>query len=52
MKSHYLYTDAAGFVGFGATFEKNWFNDAWPEHMVHLPITFKELSPIVLPIEI
>ena len=52
MQSMHLYTDAAGALGFGAMFGKNWFNGSWPAQIAHLPITFKELFPIMLAIEI
>ena len=44
--------DAAGALGFGAIFRNRWFNGSWPEQIAHLPITFKELFPIVLGMEI
>lgn len=50
--SWHLYTDAAGTLGYGAIFGKSWFNGSWPEQIAHLPITFKELFPIVLAMEI
>ena len=46
-----LYTDAAGSVGFGAIFKKHWLMGRWPLHLVDLPITFKEIFPIVLAFE-
>ena len=52
MQSLHLYTDAAGAFGFGAIFDKSWFNGSWPAQLAHLPITFKELFPIVLALEI
>ena len=52
MQSLHLHTDAAGSLGFGAMFENNWFNGSWPAQIAHLPITFKELFPIVLALEI
>lgn len=51
-KNLHLHTDASGAKGFAAIFQKHWFNGAWPPHMSHFHITFKELFPIVLAIEI
>ena len=50
--SLHFYTDAAGSIGFGAIFNSHWFHGLWPDHYKHLPITFKELFPIVLAVEI
>ena len=47
-----LYTDAAGSLGFGALFKTHWIMGAWPEQIKDLPITFKEIFPIVLALEI
>lgn len=47
-----LYTDAAGSVGFGAIFGKQWLMGKWPNHLKDFPITFKEIFPIVLAFEI
>lgn len=50
--SLHLHTDAAGSLGYGAIFETQWLYGAWPTAIKHLPITFKELFPIVLAFEI
>ena len=50
--SLHFYTDAEGFIGFGAVFNSHWFHGLWPEHLQRFPITFKELFPIVLSLEI
>ena len=50
--SLHFYTDAAGSIGFGAVFNTHWFHGLWPEHLKRFPITFKELFPIVLALEI
>ena len=50
--SLHFYTDAAGSIGFGAVFNSHWFHGLWPEHLKRFPITFKELFPIVLALEI
>ena len=50
--SLHLYTDAAGSIGYGAVFNTHWFHGEWPSHLMHYQITFKELFPIVLAVEI
>lgn len=52
--SLHMYTDAAGSVGFGAFFQGSWACGAWPvDWQDNSPdITFKELFPIVLAVEI
>lgn len=50
--SLHFYTDAAGSIGFGAIFGSHWFYGTWPQHMVYFHITYKELFPIVLALEI
>lgn len=47
-----LHTDASGSLGFGAVFQTHWFYGAWPSHLLSFHITFKELYPIVLALEI
>ena len=47
-----LYTDASGSIGFGAIFQNHWLMGKWPKQLVDLPITFKEIFPIVLAFEI
>ena len=47
-----LYTDAAGSLGFGALFKTHWIMGAWPEQIKDIPITIKEMFPIVLALEI
>lgn len=48
----HLYTDAAGSIGFGAIMNTKWFYGEWPVAMKEYNITFKELFPIVLAVEI
>lgn len=50
--SLHLHTDAAGSLGYGAIFNNSWFYGEWPNHMTSFHITFKELFPIVLALEI
>lgn len=47
-----LYTDAAGSLGYGAIFKTSWFYGVWPIPMAKFEITFKELFPIILALEI
>ncbi|CAG2186922.1 unnamed protein product [Mytilus edulis] len=48
-----LYSDAAGtHGGFAAVFGSKWFAGEWPQEIRNLPITIKELFPIVLAIDI
>ncbi|KAH3833697.1 hypothetical protein DPMN_107009 [Dreissena polymorpha] len=48
----HLHTDASGSIGFGAIFKHHWFSGTWSENLLPFDITFKELFPIVLAIEI
>jgi len=48
----HLYTDVAGSLGFGAIMNTKWFYGEWPVAMKEYNITFKELFPIVLAVEI
>lgn len=48
----HLYTDASGAVGYGAVFGAHWFFGKWPQNIASRQITFKELLPIVLALEI
>jgi hypothetical protein len=48
----HLYTDATGSLGFGAIFESEWFYGSWNELVKDYPITYLELYPIVLSIEV
>lgn len=48
----HFHTDASGSLGFGAIFQSKWFHGPWPQHLASLPITFKELFPIVLALEV
>lgn len=47
-----LYSDSAGAFGFAAVLGSHWFAGAWPSPLQRLHITFKELFPIVLSLEI
>ena len=47
-----LYTDASGTIGFGAIFRTHWTYGTWPERISAFHITFKELFPIVLSVEV
>jgi hypothetical protein len=44
----HLYKDAAGSLGFGATFESEWFYGSWDELVKDYPITQRELYPICI----
>ena len=46
--SLHLHTDAAGSLGYGAIMNTKWFYGSWPSAIEHLPITYKEMFPIVL----
>lgn len=48
----HLHTDASGALGFGAIFESHWFSGTWPEAWLAYDITFKEIFPISLSLEI
>lgn len=48
----HLHTDASGNIGFGAIFGSHWLYSTWPPKLAHLHITYKELFPIVLALEI
>ncbi|XP_062586589.1 uncharacterized protein LOC134248181 isoform X1 [Saccostrea cucullata] len=49
----HLYTDAAGSLGYGAILGKKWFFGSWENiNLQDRNITFKELFPIVVAIEI
>lgn len=48
----HLHTDASGSLGFGAIFECKWFYGRWPSSWQAQHITFKELVPLVLAVEI
>lgn len=41
-------SDAAGAVGYGAFFGKQWFNGVWQQSQEDLSIAYKELFPIVI----
>ena len=48
-----VYTDAAGTIGFGGYFRKQWFYGAWPVGLIDsldssISICFQELYPIVV----
>jgi hypothetical protein len=51
-KALHLYTDASGNFGFGAIFNTKWFFGSWPQALKDHNITFKELLPIVLALEV
>lgn len=48
----HLYTDAAGAIGYGAIFKSHWFYGCWLNSLNECTITFKELYPIVLAVEV
>ena len=50
--SLHLFTDASGTLGFGAVFGTHWLYGSWPKEMFELNITFKELLPIVVAVNI
>ena len=54
LSSNYLdfYTDVVGSFGFAAIFQSHWFYGSWPALYADFDITFKELLPIVLALEI
>ena len=43
-----LYTDAAGSLGFGAVFGRQWCYGKWPDNWLHQNIAILEFYPIVL----
>lgn len=43
-----LFSDASGTIGFGAFLGHRWFAEPWPDHWLHMDISFKELFPIVI----
>jgi len=43
-----LYTDAAGSLGFGSVFGKEWCYGKWPDNWLHLNIAMLEFYPIIL----
>ena len=45
---HQLYTDASGSWGCGAFWNLHWFQLRWDERSQSLPITIKEMLPIIL----
>ena len=47
-----LFTDAAGSLGYGAIFGSHWFFGSWPSSLTNAGITFKELYPITLSLEL
>ena len=47
-----LFTDASGSIGFAAVFGHHWFADEWPPAWNNHHITFKEMFPITLILEI
>lgn len=51
-KALHLYTDASGNLGFGAMFQTRWFFGSWPRELKDHHITFKELLPIVMALEV
>lgn len=48
----HLHTDASGSLGYGAILHSHWFYGTWPKIWLTYDITFKELLPIVLALEI
>ena len=49
-RMQFLYTDAAGSVGFGATFKSAWLYGTWPSTLRGSSIAVKEMVPIVIAI--
>jgi hypothetical protein len=47
-----LHTDASGSIGYGAIFQTHWFQGTWPVSWERYDITFKELFPIALSMEV
>ena len=47
-----LYTDASGALGYGAVFGSEWFFGKWSQWWTEQNITFLELYPIVLAVEV
>ena len=50
--SLHMHTDASGSLGFGAILQKAWFYGVWPDTLKGEGITFKELFPIVIALEV
>ena len=47
-----LFTDAAGSIGYGAIYKTHWVMGTWPPDWIDFNITWKELFPIILALEI
>ena len=43
-----LFTDSSGAIGYGAYFDKKWFQGRWSADQINRSIQWKELFPIVL----
>ena len=43
-----LFTDSSGAIGYGAYFDKKWFQGHWSADQINRSIQWKELFPIVL----
>lgn len=43
-----IFSDASGSWGCGAYWGFQWFHLKWPDHLQPLPITIKELTPVVI----
>ena len=50
-ESLHFFTDSAGSVGYGALFMTHWFHGEWPQDWLSFSITWKELFPIVVALE-
>ena len=46
-----LFTDASGTLGFGGYWDGAWYSQAWPPHLLSMPIEWKELYAIVIACE-
>ena len=42
-----LFTDSSGKIGYGALFNRSWFNGRWPDSWKEFPVTVLEFYPIV-----
>ena len=51
-ESLHLFTDAAGSIGYGAIYKTHWVMGTWLPDWIDFNITWKELFPIILALEI
>ena len=52
LSERHVYTDASGSVGFGGLFGGQWFQGTWPRQWSERGITFKEVYPILVAVQV